>query len=127
MRQTTVDTLIIKGKQILLVKRRFEPFKGMWVIPGGIVENGETVEQAAVREAFEETGLKVKLVKLVGVYSDPKRDPRGHISAAFIAKTLSKKLKGDVEVEEVKWFGLDELPKMGFDHAKIIQDARRML
>jgi 8-oxo-dGTP diphosphatase len=126
MRQTTVDALIIKGKQILLVKRRFEPFRGMWVIPGGIVEDGETVEQAAVREAFEETGLKVKLVKLIGVYSDPKRDPRGHISAAFIAKPLSKKLKGDVEVDEVKWFKLDELPEIGFDHAKMIRDARRM-
>lgn len=90
------------------------------------MEDGETAEQAAVREAFEETGLKVKLVKLIGVYSDPKRDPRGHISAAFIAKPLSKKLKGDVEVDEVKWFKLDELPEIGFDHAKMIRDARRM-
>jgi 8-oxo-dGTP diphosphatase len=99
----------------------------MWVVPGGFVEEGETVEEAARREALEETGVKVKLVKLVGVYSDPKRDPRGNISVAFIAKPLSNKLNGDVEVEDVKWFNLDKLPSIGFDHAKIIQDARRML
>lgn len=122
-----MDAVIIRGKQVLLVKRKFEPFKGMWVVPGGFVEEGETVEEAARREALEETGVKVKLVKLVGVYSDPKRDPRGNISVAFIAKPLSGKLKGDVEVEDVKWFNLDELPPLGFDHAKMIDDARRML
>ena len=122
-----MDAVIIRGKQVLLVKRKFEPFKGMWVVPGGFVEEGETVEAAARREALEETGVKVKLVKLVGVYSDPRRDPRGTISAAFVAKPLSKKLKGDIEVEEVKWFDLDKLPAMGFDHGKMIEDARRIL
>jgi 8-oxo-dGTP diphosphatase len=102
MRPTTVDIVIIRGKQVLLVKRKFEPFKGRWVVPGGFVEDSETVEEAARREALEETGVKVKLVKLVGVYSDPKRDPRGNISVAFIAKPLSGELKGDVEVEDVK-------------------------
>jgi 8-oxo-dGTP diphosphatase len=127
MRQTTVDVVIIKRKQILLVKRRFEPYKGFWAIPGGFVEDGETVEDAARREVLEETGVKVKLVKLFGVYSDPKRDPRGNISVAFIAKPLSKETGGDVEVEEVRWFKLDELPPLAFDHKKIAEDAGRIL
>lgn len=127
MRPTTVDAVVVDGGRVLLVKRRFDPFKGRWALPGGFVEEGETVENAAKREAFEETGIKVKLVKFVGVYSDPKRDSRGTISVAFLAKPLSKKIKGDVEVEDVKWFSLDELPSIAFDHAKIIEDARRML
>jgi 8-oxo-dGTP diphosphatase len=119
--------LIIEKGRILLVKRKFEPYKGLWAIPGGIVEDGERVEEAAKREALEETGVKVKLIKLIGVYSDPKRDPRGHISVAFIAKPLSKETRGDVEVEEVRWFSLNELPQLGFDHRKIVDDARGIL
>lgn len=72
--------------------------------------------------------MRVTLVKLIGVYSDPKRDiKRGTIAVAFIAKPLSDKIRGDFEVEEVKWFKLDELPRLGFDHRKIVDDARRML
>jgi 8-oxo-dGTP diphosphatase len=127
MRPTTVDAVVVDEGRVLLVKRRFDPFKGRWALPGGFVEEGETVEKAAEREAFEETGIKVKLVKFVGVYSDPKRDPRGTISVAFLAKPLSKEVKGDVEVEDVKWFSLDELPSIAFDHAKIIEDVRRIL
>jgi 8-oxo-dGTP diphosphatase len=128
MRPTTVDTVIIEKGRILLVKRKFEPYKGFWVIPGGFVEERETVEEAARREALEETGLKVELVKFVGVYSDPERDTRrGTIAVAFIAKPLSDKIGGDAEVEEVKWFKLDELPQLGFDHRKIVDNARRML
>ncbi|NYZ75851.1 NUDIX hydrolase [Candidatus Micrarchaeota archaeon] len=127
MRPTTVDAVMIQKGKVLLVKRKFEPYKGFWAIPGGFVEEGETVEEACRREAFEETGVKIKLVKFVGIYSDPKRDPRGTITAAFIAKPLSKEMKGDVEIEEIRWFKLDELPSIGFDHRKIIEDARRML
>ena len=127
MRPTTVDAVIIDERKILLVKRRFEPYKGLWALPGGFVEKNETVEQAVEREAFEETGIRIKIAKIIGVYSTPKRDPRGTISVGFIAKPLSKELKGDVEVEEVKWFTLDELPPLAFDHADIISDARRML
>jgi 8-oxo-dGTP diphosphatase len=128
MRPTTVDALIIEKGRILLVKRKFDPYGGFWVIPGGFVEKGETVEEAARREALEETRLKVELVKSIGVYSDPKRDTaRGTIAVAFIAKPLSDKIGGDMEIEKVKWFNLDELPPLGFDHRKIIDDARRML
>jgi len=127
MRPTTVDAVIIERGSILLVKRRFDPYKGLWAIPGGFVEEGETVEQAAAREIFEETGVRIKIKKLVGVYSDPKRDPRGTVSVAFIAKALSKEAKGGDDAEEAKWFKLSEIPPLAFDHAKIINDARRML
>jgi len=127
MRPTTVDAVITDERKILLVKRRFEPYKGLWALPGGFVEKNETVEQAVEREAFEETGVRIKIAKIIGVYSTPKRDPRGTISVGFIATPLSKELKWDVEVEEVKWFTLDELPPLAFDHADIISDARRML
>ena len=127
MRPTTVDAVIIEKGSILLVKRRFDPYKGLWAIPGGFVEEGETVEQAAEREAFEETGVRIGLTKLVGVYSDPKRDPRGTVSVAFIAKALSKDAKGGDDAEEAKWFKLSEIPPLAFDHAKIINDVRRML
>ena len=104
MRPTTVDAVIIERGSILLVKRRIDPYRGLWAIPGGFVEEGETVEQAAAREAFEETGVRIKIKKLVGVYSDPKRDPRGTVSVAFIAKALSKEANGGDDAEEAKWF-----------------------
>jgi 8-oxo-dGTP diphosphatase len=127
MRPAVVDTVIIDGTKILLVKRRIEPYKGLWAIPGGFIDEGETAEQAAEREAFEETGVRVKIVKLIGVYSAPERDTRGTVSTAFIAKALSKEAKGGDDAEEARWFKLDELPPLGFDHARIIEDARRML
>ncbi|MCX6776714.1 MAG: NUDIX hydrolase [Candidatus Micrarchaeota archaeon] len=127
MRPTTVDAVIIGRGSILLVKRRFDPYKGLWAIPGGFVEEGETAEQAAARETFEETGVRIKVTKLLGVYSDPKRDPRGTVSVAFIAKALSNEAKGGDDAEEAKWFKLSEIPPLAFDHAKMINDARRML
>lgn len=123
------DAIIEKGNKIVLVLRGIEPFKRMIVIPGGHVDLGETVEQTAIREAFEETGLKVKLKEILGVYSDPKRDPRKRtIGTVFIAEPLSGALKGDTDALEAKWFSLKEVgklikeKKLGFDHAKILSD-----
>ena len=127
MRPTTVDALIVGKGSILLVKRRFDPYKGLWAVPGGFVEQGETVEEAARREAFEETGVKIRIKKLLDVYSDPGRDPRGTISVAFIAEALSRKARGGDDAEEAKWFRLSEMPPLAFDHARIIDDLRRML
>jgi len=127
MRPATVDAVIVERGKILLIRRRFEPFKGRWALPGGFVDDNETVEQAVEREALEETGLKVKVKKIIGVYSDPRRDRRGNITVAFLVKFVGGELgKGD-EAEEVKWFKLDELPPLAFDHAKIIKDAGRIL
>jgi len=121
----TVDVLIRKDYGYVFVKRKNEPYRGHWAIPGGLVEYGETVEQAAIREAKEETGLEVKLTRLVGVYSDPTRDPRGHyISIAYLAETISGELKATTDAEEAKVFKRKP-EKLAFDHSKIFDDAIR--
>jgi len=123
-----VDILIVfPDKSFVLIKRSNPPFKGFWALPGGFVNYGETVEQAAIREAEEETGVRVKLLKLIGVYSDPNRDPRGHVvSVAFLAKPLELDFKPSVEVEEIGFFR-DIPEKMAFDHAKIIRDGLKLI
>jgi 8-oxo-dGTP diphosphatase len=75
----TADGVLIKNGKILLIKRKNEPWKGMYALPGGFVEYGERVEDTVLREVFEETGLKASIIALVGIYSSPDRDPRGHI------------------------------------------------
>ncbi|MEK6972519.1 MAG: NUDIX hydrolase [archaeon] len=120
-----VDLLVMhftKGKfnGIVLVERKFIP-KGI-AFPGGFVEYGETAEHAAVREAEEELGLKVKLIKQLGVYSDPKRDKRFHsISVAFLAKT-SGRLKAGDDAKKAFICKLNKIPKMQFDHNKILKE-----
>lgn len=122
------DCLVINPQgEILLLKRNYPPFVGSWVLPGGHVEYGERVEAALKREVFEETGLRVKKIKLFGVYSDPKRDPRYHtISSVFVARSYLGKLVGDHESTEQNFFSLSRLPKkIGFDHRQIINDFKK--
>lgn len=127
MRPTVVDAIILRNNEILLVKREFPPFKNYWAVPGGFVEANETAEEAVVREAYEESGMKVEVLSLIGVYSDPERDlKRGTIAIAFLVRPLSRKIRGSIETNEVKWFKLNKLPKLAFDHAMIIKDARKM-
>ena len=123
----TVDGIILKGNKILLVKRAIEPFIGYWVIPGGHVDYGERVEEALKREMKEELGIPVKIKKLFGVYSDPKRDPRYHtVSVIYLCQRIKGKIRLDREASEFKYFFLNNLPsKIGFDHRQIIYDARR--
>jgi 8-oxo-dGTP diphosphatase len=119
-----VDAIVItKGYHFVFVKRKNPPFKGMLALPGGFVEYGETVEEAVVREVKEETGLKVKIEELLGVYSDADRDPRGHVvSIVTICKEVGGKLKAGSDASEVK--ALKEIPKkLAFDHNKILKDA----
>ncbi|USG99874.1 NUDIX hydrolase [Thermococcus argininiproducens] len=125
----TVDLVILYKNGIVLIQRRNEPYKGHWALPGGFVEYGEKVEDAAIREAKEETGLDVELIKLIGVYSDPNRDPRGHtVTTAFLAKGEGT-LKGGDDAKEAKVFGISELKglKLAFDHREIINDALKLL
>ena len=121
----TVDVLIRRDDGYVFIKRKNEPYRGRWAIPGGLVEYGETVEQAAIREAKEETGLEVKLIRLVGVYSDPTRDPRGHyISIVYLAEAVSGELKAATDAEEAKVFKRKP-ERLAFDHSKIFEDAIR--
>lgn len=126
MRPFVTDAVIVREGRIVLIRRNKEPFKGMWALPGGFAEEGETAEQCCEREAFEETGLRVRAKKLVGVFSDPKRDPRGTIAGAYICEVLSGELKGGDDAREARWFSLDGLPELAFDHKKIIEAAIKM-
>jgi len=111
------------GTPILLIERKYPPLG--WALPGGFVDVGETLEQAAVREAMEEVSLKVTLHTLLGCYSDPRRDPRGHtVSPVYIAHAQGTPQAAD-DAGKVKIFSLDGIPaKLAFDHAQILADYR---
>ena len=122
----TVDGAVLKEEKILLIKRKNRPFKGKWALPGGFVEYGEKTEDAVVREVFEETGLKTKIKDLVGVFSDPDRDPRGHtISVVYLLEICGGRLKSGDDASDAKFFRLKELPELSFDHEVIIGDVLR--
>jgi 8-oxo-dGTP diphosphatase len=121
----TVDVVIqLPGDRVVLVLRKNEP-RG-WALPGGFVDEGETLEAAAVREAREETGLAVELVEQLHAYSDPRRDPRQHtISTVFLARADGEPAGGD-DAARADGFRWEELPEgIVFDHAEILRDARR--
>lgn len=120
-----VDILIRTGRGIVLVQRKNEPFKGRWAIPGGFVEYGERVEEAAIREAEEETGLKVKLKRLIGIYSDPDRDPRGHVvSICYLAEPIGGRLRAASDANRVRVFRRIPWKNLAFDHAKILKESK---
>ncbi len=117
----TVDIIIETEKGIVLIKRRNPPYG--WALPGGFVDYGESLEEAAVREAKEETSLNVRLVAALGAYSDPNRDPRHHtISYVYIARSRGTPSASD-DAMEIGIFLRASLPKdLAFDHGKILQD-----
>ncbi|RMG58427.1 MAG: NUDIX hydrolase [Deltaproteobacteria bacterium] len=117
----TVDVIIEVEGKIVLVKRKNPPYG--WAIPGGFIDAGERAEDAAVREAKEETGLDVKLVDLLGVYSDPDRDPRFHtLSVVYVGRASGNPVAGD-DAGEVGLFDEKSLPEdIAFDHRKILED-----
>ena len=118
-----VDVVIPSREGVVLIRRGSEPFEGRWALPGGFVDVGETVEQAAAREVAEETGLNIELARLVGVYSDPERDPRGHnVSVAFLARVLSGELSAATDASEVSTLDPSTV-ELAFDHRKIVEDA----
>lgn len=120
----TVDAVIILNGKIVLIKRRNPPYQGEFALPGGFVEIGETTEEATVREVYEETGLLIKIIKLLGVYSDPLRDPRGHTVSVCYLTIGEGDPKADSDAEEVGFFDITDMPQMAFDHNIIIDHAR---
>ena len=117
---------IRKEETILLVRQSYG--KHYWSLPGGVMEAGETIEQTAIREVKEETGLITKIKDIVGIYSDPNRDPRGHtVTIVFLLDITSGKLKAEDDAVDVKFFNLNKLPDLSFDHDIIIQDITRRL
>jgi len=123
----TADVVILlPGDRVVLVERKYPP--PGWALPGGFVEVGETMEAAAVREAKEETGLDVRLVDLVGLYSDPRRDPRRHtVTAVYLGRAEGEPAGGD-DAAQARAFAWDALPSpIAFDHAEVLRDARRLV
>lgn len=123
--RVAADLVIVRDGEVLLIRRRYEPFEDQWCLPGGHVEAGEQVRAAARREAREETGFDVDIDGLVGVYDAPGRDPRGPvISIVFRASVADGRLDPDTDAADAQWFPLDELPDLGFDHDQILADVR---
>jgi len=131
----TVDIVIFTIKdndlKILLVKRGIEPFKNMWAIPGGFVRIEESLEEAAKRELEEETSVRADYLEQLYTFGEVNRDPRGRvITVAYFALIKSEKiskLKATADVIEAKWFSAFKLPKLAFDHEKILEYAIKRL
>ncbi len=119
----TVDAIILHQQKIVLIKRKNPPFEGSYALPGGFVDVGETVEDAVLREAKEETGLDIDIIRLVGIYSDPARDPRRHtVSACYLAEG-SGTLQAGSDAACAELFDQSTLPELAFDHGGMIADA----
>jgi 8-oxo-dGTP diphosphatase len=121
----TVDSFVRdRLGRVLLVRRGRPPFIGMWALPGGFCEYGETTEACCARETLEETGVTVRVRELLGVYSDPKRDPRGHtVTVLYAARPVRGRAAGSDDAAEARWFTTKEIRHMdfAFDHGEIIR------
>jgi 8-oxo-dGTP diphosphatase len=124
----TTDAVVFDGSgRVLLIRRKFPPFRGAYALPGGFVEVGETVEAACRRELKEETGVEAGALRLIGVYSDPKRDPRGHTcSVAFLARVGDIAAQAGDDAAAAEWIADWRSLTLAFDHAQILRDAQRL-
>jgi len=122
----TVDAVIFRktkgDHELLLIKRKNDPFKGKWALPGGFVDEGEDLIVAAQRELLEETGLKVTQLEQLGAFGKPGRDPRQHtVSIAYTGfAEENAEVSGADDADEAKWFSVKNLPELAFDHADIV-------
>ncbi|HYD21271.1 MAG TPA: NUDIX hydrolase [Flavipsychrobacter sp.] len=125
-----VFCVINEKLMVLLVKRGSEPYKGMWALPGGFVEDEEDLIDGMKRELQEETGLQIKNAKQLRTYGTPGRDPRGRtvsvVYFALIDQEDSEITAGD-DAAEAEWYNVHSLPDLAFDHAEILQDALKAL
>ena len=126
--RVTVDAVVLHREKLVLVRRGKEPFKGSLALPGGFVEFGERLEDAVEREVKEETGLECEVQRMIGVYGDPDRDPRGHtISVAYELRSVGGLLQAGTDAAEATLVDLDEVTNLAFDHLRIVEDYRRCL
>jgi 8-oxo-dGTP diphosphatase len=129
----TVDVVIVTREErprVLLIRRKHDPFAGMWAIPGGFVNMDEGLEDAARRELREETGVQARRLEQLHAFGDPGRDPRGRtISVAYLAQVDHGRLKPRAadDAAEVAWHPLHRPPRLAFDHAAILALARKRL
>ena len=124
----TTDCVVFDARgYVLLIRRKYEPFRGCYALPGGFVDVGETVEHACRRELKEETGLDVGALRLIGVYSDPDRDPRGHTcSVAYLAGVDRADVHAGDDAAAAEWVPDWRSQAVAFDHAKILADAEAL-
>jgi 8-oxo-dGTP diphosphatase len=127
MPSLAVDCVVFDpAGRLLLVRRKNPPFRGHYALPGGFVEYGETTEHAAARELAEETGLEATAVTLIGVYSDPHRDPRGHVvSIAYRAEVSHHRPHAADDAAAAEFVADWETQELAFDHRRIVEDAVR--
>ena len=119
-----IELLDYPGRPFVLIERVYPPYG--WAIPGGFVDVGESLEQAAIREAKEETSLDVALSSLLGIYSNPQRDPRNHtVTAVYIAQAHGTPVAAD-DAKTYGLFSFDNLPEqLAFDHAQVLEDYKQ--
>ena len=128
----TADAVVItqnEPRKVLLIERGGEPFKGCWAFPGGFMNMDETAERCAFRELEEESGLKLTEAKQIGCDSDGDRDPRGRTLSVSYLMLVKEELpvKWQYDAKQAKWWPLNELPELAFDHSKILNDTLRTL
>ncbi len=128
----TADCLVLAGKpgklSLLLIQRKNRPFEGMWALPGGFMDMDEKIEETAVRELQEETGLSGIKLSQFRVYSEIDRDPRGRtVTLVFYGYTGEKnpQVEGSTDAGNARWFDVEDLPPLAFDHSIIIGDFLR--
>lgn len=123
----TVDAVWIHRGTILLVRRGRPPFRGRWALPGGFVEPDETVEDAVARELWEETGLRARPRAIVGVYSGPRRDPRGSTATvAYLMTGVAGAPRGGDDAASAAWIPIRHARGLAFDHDRIVRDGHRL-
>jgi 8-oxo-dGTP diphosphatase len=125
----TADAVVfVSLSEIVLIRRGRPPFQNMWALPGGFVDYGETVENAILREVREETGISGRITGLLGVYSEPARDPRGHtVSIAFVVTGRREQIRPGADAADTLITGFPPSQPLAFDHSRMIEDARRWL
>ena len=130
--EVTVDAVVFgynkaEGITVLLIKRKYDPFKGNWALPGGFVNSDESLEDAVERELQEETGIEINYLEQLYTFGKPERDPRKRIiSVAYfglVKSSLFTKLKASTDAEEAQWFNIQQLPQLAFDHSTILTEA----
>jgi len=132
--RVAVDAVVFgykdKSLQVLLIKRKIAPFKDCWALPGGLVEEGESLEQAVIRELKEETNVTINYLEQLYTFGEPDRDPRNRVvSIAHFAlvKPQNHSIKADTDAKEVAWFDINNLPELAFDHINILNIAKARL